>query len=76
VSRDPEVAGKSGPGLRAYPFTGSRDGLWIESALLCASLPTEDWTMAKGQEKPKTNNKPKLTVKEKKKKKKDKAASK
>jgi hypothetical protein len=30
-------------------------------------------TMAKGQEKPKTNNKPKLTVKEKKAKKKEKA---
>jgi hypothetical protein len=33
-------------------------------------------TMAKGQEKPKTNNKPKLSVKEKKAKKKEKAASK
>lgn len=32
--------------------------------------------MAKGQERPKSNNKPKLTVKEKKQKKKDKAASK
>ena len=32
--------------------------------------------MAKGQEKPKTSNKPKLTIKEKKKKKKEKAASK
>ena len=33
-------------------------------------------SMAKGQQKPKTNNKPKLTAKEKKKKKKEKAASK
>jgi hypothetical protein len=32
--------------------------------------------MAKGQERPKSNNKPKLTVKEKKQKKKDKAAAK
>ena len=32
--------------------------------------------MAKGQERPKANNKPKLTIKEKKQKKKDKAASK
>jgi hypothetical protein len=31
--------------------------------------------MAKGQQKPKTNNKPKLTAKEKKQKKKDKAAA-
>ena len=33
-------------------------------------------TMAKGQQRPKTNNKPKLTVKEKKEKKKEKAAKK
>jgi hypothetical protein len=38
--------------------------------------PQEESSMAKGQQKPKTNNKPKLTAKEKKKKKKEKSASK
>ena len=42
----------------------------------CGSLGPRSEPMAKGQEKPKTNNKPKLTLKEKKQKKKEKATSK
>jgi hypothetical protein len=56
-------------------FLNAREGVVNEGAPVFG-LRKESFTMPKGQEKSKTTNKPKLTVKEKKAKKKEKAASK
>jgi hypothetical protein len=61
--------------LRFCSFMNAREGVGIEGAPVFG-LRKESFTMPKGQEKSKTTNKPKLTVKEKKAKKKEKAASK